>query len=407
MSDKRDYYEVLGISKSATIEEIKKSYRKLALKWHPDRNTDNKEEAENKFKEITEAYEVLTNEDKKQLYDKYGHEGLRNDGYSGPSGDFMNDIFRNMFGGMGMGDDDDEQKEVPPIKVQIECTLEELFNGKKIKKKIERHNLCTKCNATGCSDGKNHTCKKCNGKGIVTGMKQLGPGMYQQFRTKCGSCNGTCVDKNVKKCTHCKGNMSTTDEVEISFDIPKGAHSQSPIVIQNKGNEIPINERHNNITRSDVVILIREIPHDNFKRNKHNPEDLTLNLDIELAESLCGFQKKVKHLDGTEFIINQDNIVKDEDNFIIENKGMPKLEQKNKFGDLYVNIKVNYPNEIPKNVQTRLWQLLTNKPYKIKENDKNIVNMTKVVKNKYQHHAQFEGFNGEGIPGSFRSFFGF
>lgn len=430
MSDKRDYYEILGIAKNSTPEEIRKAYRKLAVRWHPDKNPDNKVESDAKFKEISEAYEVLSNEENRNKYDKFGHEGLRNDGYNGPTSDFMEDIFKHMFGGMGggmgsgmRGDDDDD--DVPPIQIQENCTLEELYVGKKIKKKIERHNPCAKCNGTGNEDGIEHPCKKCNGQGVTVKVIQMGPMMFQQSHEKCKSCNGTGRDMSVKKCSKCKGTRINKEEVEITCEIPKGAYMKHHIIIENMGNEIPVNERRNGKTRSDVIVFVNEITHDKFKRmfiikgkkDYPDPADLLLEIDIDLADSLCGLQKKIKHIDGSEFTINHESIIKHGDVFVIENKGMPKMDLPGKYGDLYVSIKINYPDEIPKNIQTRLYQLLTNKPYKIKENDQNTLNMVHINKvNKNKNNSKFDnsGYSGfRGFSGqnpqqgfNFKSFFG-
>lgn len=415
MEQKRDYYEVLEVSKTATIDEIKKSYRKLALKWHPDRNPDNKVEAETKFKEISEANEVLTNEEKKELYDKFGHEGLKNDGF-GAGGMDAEDIFR-MFTGMGgnmfnMRSHDDGD-DIPPIKIQENCTLEDLYNGKKIKKKIERCSLCPKCNATGCADGVQHVCKKCKGKGRVTEIKQMGQFITQQV-IECRDCNGTCLDKNAKKCLNCKGTMTLKEQVEINFEIPKGAFSKSPIVIQGMGNEIPHNERRKGKSRSDVYVVIVEVAHDKYKRmvpikgkNEIDPSDLSIDLEIDLAESLCGFQRKLKFLDGKELLISHDSLTKNKEIFVVEGKGMPKLN-KNKLGNLYVNILIKYPEDLPKNVQTKLWQVLTGKSSRIKENDKDAVTMNKLKAADNRNNDPFNGYSnfpGRGFSFSSHPFF--
>lgn len=393
---KRDFYEILDISKSATPEEIKKAYRKMAIKWHPDKNPENKEEAESKFKEITEAYEILSNQEKRDIYDKYGHEGLSNDG--GQSADFMEDMIKRMFGMGGMMGGDSDDEEVAPIQIIENCTLEELYTGKKVKRKITRHSLCNKCNGMGTNDGIEHVCKKCKGSGVVIRNIQSGF-MVQVVQEKCKDCMGTGIDKSCTKCPKCKGTRANKEEVEISCDIPKGAYEKYTIEIENMGNEIPQNERKGK-NRSDVNIIVNELPHNVFKRSfiikgkkeYPDPADLLMELEIDLAESLCGFQKKIKHLDGSEFTINYEHIIKHGDVFVIENKGMPTLNN-NKYGDLYVSVKINYPKEIPKNQQNKLWQILTNKPYKLKENDNNQITMINIENIKKKNEPRNHYFN--------------
>lgn len=419
---KRDYYEVLGVEKNSTPNEIRKKYKQLAMKWHPDRNSNNKKEAEAKFKEISEAYEVLSDEEKRSIYDRYGHEGLSNDGYHGPSADFMEDIFKNMFGGMGgmgMGSSrHEEESSVPVIQIEERCSLDELYHGKKVKRKIERHSLCTHCKGHGTDDAKDHTCSTCNGMGMIKKLQQLGPGMFTQVRMTCNSCHGKGMDSSVKKCTKCKGNKIRKENVEISFRIPKGAHSQEPIVIRNIGNEIPIKQRKNSSnTRSDVVVVIEEIEHSTFERmfviegKKENvdPSDLLIEIDISLAESLCGFTKTVYHLDNKEFVINHDKIVKNNDVFVIPNKGMPKRGNTNKYGDLYVKINVEYPSELEEGRKRQLYKLLTGKEQQLNTKTGNSIKMNVVRENKsnnnHHQHNMFSGFSR--MPGfSGFSFFG-
>lgn len=404
MSENLNYYDVLGVEKTATLEEIKKAYKKLAIKWHPDKNPDNVEEAESKFKELSEAYEVLSDSEKRKIYDTHGIEGLRNGGFSGPSSGFMEDLIRQMFGGHGDDDDDD----IPPVEITEDCTLEDLYNGKVVKKKIARHSLCQDCEGTGCEDKIDHTCKKCNGNGIIIKMIQMGP-MIQQIRENCKDCNGDGIDKHTKKCKKCNGIKAIKEQYEVNFEIPKGAFAnpREPIVIENVGNEIPLNERSKTRgkSRSDVVVHINELKHSTYKRmfviknikESIDPADLLMDLEIDLAESLCGFQKKIKHIDDKELVFDHDTLLKENDIFKVKNKGMPRVGE-NSYGDLYVNIKVKYPKEIPNSIKHRLWQLLTNTPYKIKDSSIKGVKMTLLKNNKSDDDDQEpkRGFRGFG-----------
>ena len=385
MTDKKDYYELLGIDKSADDATIKKAYRKLAVKYHPDKNIDNKAEAEIKFKEIAEAYEVLSNPDKRQKYDKFGHAGLQESG-AGPSPDFFNDIMKNFFG-MGAAA---QEEDVPDIEITEEVTLEELFVGKTVKRQIHRHSLCKPCNATGCADGKEHKCKNCNGNGVVIKQVRMGP-MIQHMHEKCNVCNSTGVEKNTVMCSTCGGKRAVRESKVVEIHIPKGAASKNIITIHNEGNEIPADERRGNKSRSNINIVIQEKPHPALKRmfvirgkkDDPDPADLLLEAEISLAESLCGFQRKIRQLDGSEFNFEVNNLIKHGEVIVIKGKGMPVLNKDNEYGDMFISFSVKYPDEIPKQTKLRLWQLMTNTSYPTK--DKENANMVEILPiDKYQ-----------------------
>jgi DnaJ-class molecular chaperone len=427
MSAKRDYYEILGIGKTADESEIKKAYRKLAIKWHPDKNPDNKTEAEEKFKEIGEAYSVLSDKAKKDIYDQHGHEGLKHDG-QGPSPDMFNDIFKNMFGGGGGGNpfasmfgggQEDENAGVANVKHIEELTLEELYKGKNFKKKIKRQSLCTTCKGKGTSDGKEHKCSPCNGNGVRIKVVRMGP-MIQQMQEHCSDCKGSGRDKNAKLCKDCNGNCSHTDETEITIDIPKGAYEGHMIIIEEEGNEIPHDDRKGK-SRSDVEIIIKEKSHSIFTRmtnvqigdkTEPNPANLLYKMDISLAESLCGFQKTIKHVSGKEITIEHDGIIEQGSVHVIANQGMPDLDSK-EHGDIYVAFKVIYPTKLDSNTKSRLWQVLTNTPYRNKINTPpHPVSLVQIdnhqqKQNNSRRRGQGRGRgHGQGGP-SFSQFFGF
>ena len=328
-----DYYNLLSVSKNATDDEIKKSYKKLAMKFHPDRNKDNKEFAEKKFKEISNAYNVLSNKQKRQIYDQFGEEGLQ--GNSGPQ---MNpfSMFEEMFGEGGIpgmpggfsfnmnnmsrpNQSNTPQKEIKKIKV----SLEDLYKGKVLNLKITRTYLN--------KSKKNYinTCSHCNGSGIEVIVQRIGP-IIQQMQNVCSQCNGSgkILDKK-----HLENKVE-----HIQVIIEKGMCNQEQILFKGKGN---FNLK--TMENDDLVFILIEQEHQIFKRMQNN---LILGLDINLSDSLIGFSFLFKHLDNTEFIISSQEIIKNQDIKVIKNKGMPLNSSSNIFGDLIIKFNIIYPQNI-------------------------------------------------------------
>jgi len=239
----KDYYSVLGVSKDASPQDIKNAYRKMAVKYHPDKNPDNKEEATEKFKDISEAYQVLSDNEKKEIYDKYGEEGLKQTGHE-ENGMDINDLFRSMFG-------QEEDEEISPINIVKECTLEELYKGFITKETIDRCSLCKKCDGTGSVDCKEHKCTECNGVGNIAKIMQRGP-MIQRFLEKCSKCKGSGSDELFEKCKNCKGTRLVKESIELEFKVNPGAFGRTGIVLENVGMKyLPMNEK---IQKVDLML---------------------------------------------------------------------------------------------------------------------------------------------------------
>lgn len=247
---KRDYYEVLGVEKTATDEELKKAYRKLAKKYHPDANPDNKEEAEAKFKELNEAYEVLSDKQKRSMYDQFGHSGpngYANDfsgfsGFDGFSGGFngagvdfdLNDIFSSFFGGGGRRTNRNGPVRGRDLKVHVEITFEEAAFGVSKEIVINRDEQCDTCKGTGSKPGTSaETCKVCGGKGTITTMQNTIFGSFQSSRT-CDNCGGT--GKVISSpCTECKGRGTVKKQRRIKVSIPAGIDNGQVISLNGEG----------------------------------------------------------------------------------------------------------------------------------------------------------------------------
>lgn len=375
-----NYYNILNLTKEASEVDIKKAYKKLAIKWHPDKNPNNLKEAEEKFKKISEAYQVLSEPEKRELYDKYGKDGLDKSGFNfDPSN--MSDIFSNLFGGspfgnfgFNMGDNvfnrNNKKKNITPVQQVHNIDLEDIYHGKDIVMKINRDNLCVQCDGTGSKNKKNQTCGKCKGRGMCNVIRQLGPGMISQSTTTCPNCRGSGESSSKEnQCKECNGQKTKSSEHKITFNLKKGFVPSEPIIIKNQGNEYNDN---NKIQRGDVLIHIRENEHNVFDRAKvqikgrREPSDLFMNMSINMGESLCGFERNFTHLDGKVYVLKSelDKVTKNEDLLVLEGLGMPYEKNPEKMGNLYVNFKVNYPEDgfLKDNFdyKRKLWRILTN-----------------------------------------------
>lgn len=360
------YYDILGIKKDADQATIKKAYRQLAKEYHPDKNPDKTEEFTNKFKQLSEAYTILSDTEKRSIYDRFGKEGLQTNGNSGPDVD-IGSMFRSMFGGgfpMGFegmfGKNVDNNNE--DLQINQELSLDELFTGKQITRTISRKCLCRLCNGTGSDDGINYTCKKCGGKKYELRTARMG-NMVQHTQIPCGQCNARGITRNFTKCLKCSGTKYTTENKTISFSIPPGSKNRQTIEIQDMGHELPSELRSNNKTRGVLKVIIQEREHKNYKRYFNcdgvvDPSNLLLNLDITLCESLTGVDKTVQYLNNKELTIQTNEIIKQGGIQIVRDKGMPKYDNPDLYGDLFVQYNIIYPNSISEENKEKLKSIL-------------------------------------------------
>ena len=356
-------YNTLGIKPDASPEQIKKAYRKLALKWHPDKNQDNKEEADKKFKEISTAYEILSNVDKRKMYDQFGEDALNN---SGGGGHNPFDIFESFFGGMGgMGRQRKPKVSIRPIEIVCEISLEEVYNGSEKEVKWERHVTCNKCDGEGVAekDLSKYQCKKCNGNGIEVVVQRLGPGMVQQMQQPCRECQGSGNKiPQDKLCKTCKGEKTIEEKMNETISIPCGIESKEYKVLHGKGHSVKEADEPGDVA---VIFIVKE--HDTFKRNGMN---LMMKMKISLAESLLGFRKKFTFLDGNEKVIERNEITNPSLNYLIEDFGLKHEMKRN--GDLYVEFEVIYPEELSDDNKLTLEKVL-GKPVKVEAGSNEIV----------------------------------
>lgn len=331
---KRDYYEVLGVSKSASADEIKKAYRKLAIKYHPDKNPGDKE-AEEKFKEAAEAYEVLSDENKKARYDQFGHAGMGGAAGGGYGGMNMEDIFSQFgdifgsgfggFGGFG-GGGRPQQVRGSNLRVRIKLTLEEIFNGAQKTLKVKRMKL-----AEGVTS---KTCPTCNGRGVQMKVMNTVFGQMQTQAT-CDRCQGLGkVADKIPAGADAQGLIRT--EEEVSIKIPAGARDGIQLSIRGKGNDAPFGG-----VPGDLLVVIEEEEDKNIKREGDN---LHQDLYISFAEAALGCSKEIPMVSG-KVKVKIDAGTQSGKILRLAGKGLQSLDSYHK-GDMFVHINVWTPQSL-------------------------------------------------------------
>lgn len=359
MAEKRDYYEVLGVSKNATDAEIKSAYKKMAIKYHPDRNPGDKE-AEEKFKEAAEAYDVLRDPQKRQKYDQFGFAGLGGQGgFGGGASMNMDDIFSMFgdifggrggfggfegfegfsgFGGFGGGGGGRKTYKGADLRLKVRLTLEEVATGVTKKFKVRKHVTCTACNGSGSADGKKETCSQCKGSGSVykTINSMFG---RMQTQTVCPICNGTgSIIKN--KCTKCNGEGVVNGEEIIEVAIPAGVDDGMVVTASGKGHA----GKQNGVP-GDIQVFIEVEPHKELHRNGQN---LEYNLLLDVPTAVLGGSAEIPTLDGRVKIkieagTQPGKIMR------LRGKGLPAVSGYGYgYGDLIVNIGVYVPRNLSK-----------------------------------------------------------
>jgi molecular chaperone DnaJ len=338
---KADYYEILGVGKSANEEEIKKAYRKLAIKYHPDKNPDNKQ-AEEKFKEAAEAYEVLSDSSKRQRYDQFGHAGVGGQGGYGGGGMNMDDIFSHfgdIFGGhfSGFGNSGGGGRRTTRgtnLRVKVTLTLQEIAEGVEKKIKVNKFVSCKTCDGSGAKGGNYETCRTCNGRGVVTRVQQTFLGAMQT-QTTCNACHGE--GRIIKdKCNTCHGDGIVREEEVISINIPAGVAEGMQLSLNGKGNAAPRGG-----INGDLLILIEEAEHPHLKREGMH---LIYSLSISFPDAALGTSVEVPTIDG-KAKIKIDPGTQGGKVLRLKSKGLPDVNSYQR-GDLLVEISVHTPTHL-------------------------------------------------------------
>ncbi|CAG9771401.1 unnamed protein product [Ceutorhynchus assimilis] len=333
-------YDILGVSRSASDTEIKKQYRKLAKEFHPDKNP----EAGDKFKEISYAYEILSDQKKRQLYDRVGLKGLQEGGgHEGFGGD---DLFSHLFGGGlfggfsgyggggGMRRRQRGEDTVHPLKV----TLEDMYNGKTSKLQLSKNVICEKCAGKGSKTGQApEKCPACNGCGMKVTYRSLGPGMAQQVQSACTDCHGSGeLIRDKDKCTVCKGKKVCNETKILEVHVDKGMKNNQKILFRGEGDQQP------DVEAGDVVIILQQKPHERFERNG---DDLHMKHTISLTDALCGFSFVVHQLDQRDLLIKHPpgQVIKPGDVKIVSGEGMPIYKNPFERGNMFITFQIKFP----------------------------------------------------------------
>ncbi|KAL4641955.1 hypothetical protein GN956_G10539 [Arapaima gigas] len=353
------FYDILGVSPKASTDEIKKAYRKLALKYHPDKNPSEGE----KFKLISQAYEVLSDQKKRDLYDRGGEQAIKE---GGGGGDFSSpmDIFNMFFGGGGRTQ---RERRGKTVFHQLGVTLEELYNGTTRKLGLQKNVICEKCDVIqnvnlllyfvsgyGGKKGALEKCSTCKGRGIQIQVQQIGPGMIQQIQSMCHDCQGQGEKFNSKdRCKNCNGHKVECKKKILEVHIDKGMKDGQKITFHGEGDQEP------GLEPGDVVIVIDQKEHPTFHRQDDN---LIIKMEIKLVEALCGFKKTIRTLDNRVLLISSPagQVIKHNDIKCVQNEGMPIYRDPYEKGQLIIQFVVEFPEKcwLPEHVLPQLEALL-------------------------------------------------
>ncbi|XP_026664306.2 chaperone protein dnaJ A6-like [Phoenix dactylifera] len=336
-SNNTKYYEILGVSKNASQDELKKAYRKAAIKNHPDKGGDPE-----KFKELAQAYEVLSDPEKREIYDQYGEDALK-EGMGGGGGASHNpfDIFEQFFGGGAFGGSSSRghrQRRGEDVVHTLKVSLEDLYNGTSKKLSLSRNVLCAKCKGKGSKSGVSGRCYGCQGTGVRTVTRQIGLGMIQQMQHACPECRGSGeIISDKDKCPQCKGNKISQEKKVLEVHVEKGMQHSEKIVFQGEADEAP------DTVTGDIIFILQQKEHPKFKRKY---DDLFVEHTLSLTEALCGFQFALTHLDGRQLLIksNPGEVVKPGQFKAINDEGMPHHGRPFMKGRLYIQFNVEFPD---------------------------------------------------------------
>jgi len=338
-------YDTLGVTPDANESDIKKAYRKMAMMYHPDKNPE--PEAAEKFKEVSRAYEVLSDKEKRETYDRFGEDAINGSGGGGFSAE---DIFSQFFGGGFFGGPQRGNggrgriRKGEDLVHQLKVSLDDLYKGRTQKLSLQKHVLCTDCSGKGSRNPKAVTkCDTCRGTGTKITLRQIGPGMVQQLQQTCPDCKGEGeIIKEKDRCVRCKGQKIVSEKKALEVHIDKGMKDGQRITFAGEGDQAP------DLIPGDIIIVITQKEHGVFKRDGEN---LIIEKEISLYESLCGFQFILNHLDEREVVIKNSGSVVPPGTFkVVKGEGMPAYKNPFEKGDLIIKFNVAFPAHPPSEV---------------------------------------------------------
>ena len=336
--DTTKYYKILGVDKNASKDEIKKAYRNLVRTKHPDKGG-----SEEEFQNIQLAYDTLSDENKRKVYDEYGEEGLK----EGMTGEEPTDIF-DLF---TRGGKKNVKRKTKSVLQAMEVSLEDIFMGKEKYLEIKRYRICKKCKGNGSKDPNANTkCPGCNGKRVKLVVQRMGNTILQSQQT-CPDCRGEgYIIKNEDKCPTCKGQKVNQESKTLKIMLDKGAPDGKRYTFEGESDEMP------GYDPGDVIIEIRIKKHPVFERTG---ADLTMKADISLLEALTGFQLLINHLDGRHVLINskKGEIIKPGVIKTVKECGMPFFDHPTRFGNLYIKFNIHFPKSLKEDQKEALFEL--------------------------------------------------
>ena len=349
--DTTKYYKILGVDKNASKDEIKKAYRNLVRTKHPDKGG-----SEEEFQNIQLAYDTLSDENKRKVYDEYGEEGLK----EGMTGEEPTDIF-DLF---TRGGKKNVKRKTKSVLQAMEVSLEDIFMGKEKYLEIKRYRICKKCKGNGSKDPNANTkCPGCNGKRVKLVVQRMGNTILQSQQT-CPDCRGEgYIIKNEDKCPTCKGQKVNQESKTLKIMLDKGAPDGKRYTFEGESDEMP------GYDPGDVIIEIRIKKHPVFERTG---ADLTMKADISLLEALTGFQLLINHLDGRHVLINskKGEIIKPGVIKTVKECGMPFFDHPTRFGNLYIKFNIHFPKSLKEDQKEALFELFPKITLPIKDIDK-------------------------------------
>jgi DnaJ-related protein SCJ1 len=344
----KDLYKILEIKRDATQNEIKHKYRQLSRIYHPDKNRS--PEAAEKYKEINEAYEILSDTKKRRLYDRGGMDAVNRDGQMEGHDPF--DIFDIFTGGAHRRARQDRNRG-EDMRVKVRASLKDLYMGKEYEFTYTRYAMCPHCRGSGADSYEDvETCDKCNGQGVYMETKRLGPGFIQQIQKTCPKCGGR--GKMIKKeCHECHGKKIVQSLEEMTLFIEKGMENGSEIKFEEFGEEKPDKDP------GHLIFIVEELPDKVFKREKDN---LRVDMVISLKEALIGFNREIIHLDGHKVPIKKNTVSQPGEVIRIKKEGMP-IHNKGDSGDLLVTLKIKFPDKLTEQQKDKLYQFFNKRSY--------------------------------------------